>query len=562
MHVEWVPNRNSRPTILLRETWREGKKVKKRTLANLTDWPHEKIEALRRVLKGETLISPDKTFTIEQSLPHGHVEAILGTIKNIGLNKIISSKPKRVADLVIAMIAERLIHPSSKLATTRLWHTTTLAEELSVSDADEDELYDALDWLLSNQNRIEKKLADKHLKDGCLVLYDVTSSYYEGNNCPLAQFGHDRDKKGKKIIVYGVLTDSEGCPVAVTVYPGNTGDPTTVTDQIEKLKKRFGLNHIVLVGDRGMITTTQIEKIKDVGGIGWITALRSSSIRELVEQRHIQMSLFDVSDFAEISSPDYPGERLVACYNPILADHRRKKRNELLEATEKKLNQIVNTVARRKRTPLSKAEIGKKVGAVINAYRMGKHFILNIEDGHFSYTRDQASIEQEEALDGIYVIRTSEQTISSSDIIRYYKNLSQVERIFRTLKGIDLLVRPIWLRTTNHVKAHIFLCMLAYYVEWHMRGALAPLIFHDEDIDRKTRHPVRPPKPSESAKGKKTKKLTPYGLPVHSFSTLLAHLGTRCRNICRVASDEKSPAFYLLTEPTPVQKMALQLLKL
>lgn len=564
MHVERVPNRNSKPTILLRETWREGKHVKKRTLANITHWPEEKIEALKRVLKGETLISPKEAFIIEQSLPHGHVEAILGTIKNIGLDRIISSKPSKERDLTIGMIVERLIHPSSKLATTRLWHTTTLSEELSVGDANEDDLYDTLDWLITRKDRIEKKLADKHLSNGSMVLYDVTSSYYEGNTCPLAQFGHDRDKKGKRIIVYGVLTDSEGCPVAVTVYPGNTSDPETFADQIHKLKRRFGLDHIILVGDRGMITKTQIEKIKEIGGVGWITALRSSSIRELMEQKHIQMSLFDVDGFAEITSSDYPGERLIACYNPLLAEDRKRKREELLRATEKKLNQIVNTVSRRKKTPLTKAEIGKKVGAVINTYRMGKHFILTIEDGYFTYERDQSSIEKEEALDGIYVIRTSEpsEKLSTPDVIRYYKNLSQIERLFRTLKGIDLLVRPIWLRTVNHVIAHIFICMLAYYVEWHMRKALAPLIFDDEEADRKTRHPVRPASASKSAKAKKQKKITSSGLPVHSFYTLLAHMGTRCRNRCRIIQDPKSPIFYLLTEPTPIQKQALQLLGL
>lgn len=561
MHVEWVPNRKARPTVLLRETWREGSRVRKRTLANLTDWPEEKIEALRRVLRGEKVVT-EGHFAVERSLPHGHVEAILGTIKKLGLDTVISSKRSRERDLVIAMIAERLIHPSSKLATTRLWHTATLAEELAVTDADEHELYGALDWLLARQERIEKKLAGRHLKNGSLVLYDVTSSYYEGHTCPLARYGHDRDEKGKKIIVYGVLTDREGCPVAVTVYPGNTGDPATIPDQTGKLKERFGLDHLVLVGDRGMITETQIEKLKEVPGVGWISALRSSAIKKLVEQEKIQMSLFDTQGFAECVSPEYPDERLIACFNPFLAEERKRKRKELLDATEKKLAGIARAVQRRTRTPLGKAEIGKKVGLAINAYKMAKHFTLTIEDGVFSFARNEESITQEEALDGIYVIRTSEPAdrFSPADVIRNYKNLARVERAFRTLKGIDLLVRPIWHRTPDHVRAHIFLCMLAYYVEWHMRKALAPILFDDEELDgnRTTRHPVRPAEASISAKTKKARKLTPDGLPVQSFSTLLAEMGTRCRNRCRAGD----VTFVRLTETTPLQTKAFHLLGL
>jgi transposase len=563
MYIESIPNRNSRPAILLREAWREGKQIKKKTVANLTDWPEEKIELLRRVLKGESLVSPKEAFKVEQSLPHGHVEAILGTIKKVGLDSIIASKPSRERDLVVAMITERLIHPSSKLATTRLWHTTTLAEELSVADADEDELYDALDWLLARQVRIEKKLADRHLTPGSLVLYDVTSSYYEGHTCPLAKFGHDRDEKGKRIIVYGALTDHEGRPVAVTVYPGNTGDPSTIPDQTAKLKERFGLDHLILVGDRGMITETQITKIKEIPGIGWISALRSSAIRKLM-QGSIQMSLFDTQDFAEITSPEYPGERLIACFNPLLAEERKRKRNELLAETEKKLASIVRAVQRRTRTPLIQAEIGKKVGAVINTHKMGKHFILTMEDGFFSFARNEESIREEEALDGIYVIRTSEPTLPPADVIRNYKSLARVERAFRTLKGIDLLVRPIHHRTEDHVKAHIFLCMLAYYVVWHMREALTPLLFDDEELplSRKMRDPVKPAESSSSAKKKKTTKLTPDGLPVQSFSTLLANLGTRCKNRCRMVLDPKAPPFTLLTDPTPLQARAFSLLGL
>jgi len=460
MYIEQVPNRNSRPAILLREGWREGKKTYKRTIANLTYWPEAKIDALRLLLKGEPMVSAREAFVVERTVPHGHVEAVLGTIKRLGLDSIIFSKRCRRRDLVIAMIAERLIHPCSKLATTRFWHTTTLAEELNVSNADEDDLYDAMDWLLVRQGRIEKKLAARHLLEESLVLYDVTSSYYEGRTCPLARFGHNRDrKKGKLIIVYGLLTDRAGRPVAVTVYHGNTGDPSTVPDQVKKLRKRFGLCSVVLVGDRGMLTQTQIDKLKDYPGLGWISALRSRAIRKLVNGGNLQMSLFDEKNLAEIHAPEFSGERLVACYNPLLAEERRKKRGSLLAATEKVLEKIATEVARRTKTPLDKAEIGKKVGKVINRYKVGKHFEIAIDDGAFSFSRKEESIRRESDLDGIYVIRTSEpaERISAEDTVGTYKRLEQVESAFRCMKGIDLLVRPIYHRTEDHVRAHIFL---------------------------------------------------------------------------------------------------------
>ncbi len=565
MYIERVPNRNSRPAILLREGWREGKKTCKRTIANLTNWPEEKIEALRLLLAGEPMVSARDAFVVERTVPHGHVEAVLGTIKSLRLDSIIFSKRCRQRDLVVAMIAERLIHPCSKLATTRFWHTTTLAEQLSVADADEDDLYEAMDWLLARQSRIEKKLAARHLLEGSLVLYDVTSSYYEGRTCPLARFGHNRDsKKGKLIIVYGLLTDEAGRPVAVEVYPGNTADPTTVPDQVEKLRKRFGLDRVVLVGDRGMLTQTQIDKLKDYPGLGWISALRSHGIRKLVNSGIVQMSLFDEKNLAEIHSPEFSDERLVACYNPILAEQRQQKREKLLSATEKGLEKIAKEVARRTKTPLDKVEIGKKVGKAINRYKVGKHFAVTIKDGAFSFFRKEESIRRESALDGIYVIRTSEsaECISAEDTVRSYKRLEQVESAIRCMKGIDLLVRPIHHRTEDHVRAHIFLCMLAYYVEYHMRKALAPLLFDDEELDerRKRRDPVKPAKPSDSAKRKKTVRLTPDGLEVHSFQTLLAELATLSRNRCRVKSDPVGPTFYELTEPTPLQKRAFELL--
>ena len=567
MYIENVPNRNSRPAILLREGWREGKKTCKRTIANLTDWPEEKVELLRLLLRGEPLVSAREAFAVERTVPHGHVEAVLGTIKRLGLDSIIYSKRCLERDLIVAMITERLIRPCSKLATTRFWHTTTLADELNVSDADEDDLYDAMDWLLARQGQIEKKLAARHLLEGSVVLYDVTSSYYEGRTCPLARFGHNRDrKKGKLIIVYGLLTDEAGRPVAVEVYPGNTGDPSTVPDQVEKLRKRFGLCHIVLVGDRGMLTQTQIDKLKDYPGLGWISALRSGSIRKLVNEGNLQMSLFDETNLAEIHSPEFLDERLVACHNPILAEERREKREKLLAATEKGLEKIAKEVARRTKTPLDKAEIGKKVGKVINRYKVGKHFALEIYDGAFSFSRKEETIRRESELDGIYVIRTSEpaERISAEDTVRSYKRLEQVESAIRCMKGVDILVRPIHHRTKDHVRAHIFLCMLAYYVEFHMRKALAPLLFDDEELDerRKKRDPVKPAKPSGSAKRKKTTRLTPDGLEIHSFQTLLAELATRSRNRCRVKSDPEGPKFYELTEPTPLQERAFQLLGL
>jgi len=513
------------------------------------------------------MVAVQEAFLIEQSLAHGHVEAILGTIKKLGLDELIDSRRSRERDLVVAMIAGRLLHPCSKLATTRLWHTTTLAEELGVADGDEDDLYEAMDWLLGRQDRIERKLAGRHLSEGSFVFYDVTSSYYEGRCCPLARYGHDRDgKTGRPIIVYGLMTDGEGRPVAVEAYSGDTGDPSTVADQTEKLRERFGLRRLVLVGDRGMLTQTQIEKLRGYPGLGWISALRADGIRKLVQGGSLQMSLFDEKDLAEIRSSAYPMERLVACYNPFLAQERGRKRKELLEATEKELKRVAREVARRTRSPLKKEEIGKKVGKVIYRYKMGKHFKMTIGEGSFSYERNEDKIRQEEALDGIYVIRTSESTehLSAGDTVRSYKNLAQVERAFRSLKGIDLLIRPIWHHTEDHVRAHLFLCMLAYYVEWHMRKALSSLLFDDEELDedRKRRDPVKPARPSISARRKKGQKVTAEGFVVHSFDTLLEELGTRCRNRCRFRSDSKGPFLDQLTEMSSLQKRAFQLLGL
>jgi transposase len=534
MYVETVPNRNSPPAVLLREGWREGNKTHKRTLANLSDWPKDKIESLRRLLRDEPLVSPQDLFRTQQTLPHGHVEAILSTMRKLGLDTLVSAKRCQERDLVVAMIAERLIHPCSKLATTRDWHSTTLAEELGVSDATEDDLYEAMDWLLERKPRIEKKLAERHLSDDCLVLYDVSSSYYEGRTCPLAQYGHDRDgQKGLPIIVYGVITDVAGRPIAVDVYPGNTSDQKTVVDQIEKLQKSFGLSRVVLVGDRGMLTQPQIEKIKEHSGWGWITALTSVAIRQLAEKGALQLSFLDEKNLAEVTSPDYPGERLIACYNPLLKEERGRKRQELLEASEKGFTKIAKEVTRRKKKPLKEAEIAMKVGKVLGRYKMSKHFVCTIGEGSFQWARREESIQAEAKLDGIYILRTSEskERLSAEDTVRSYKSLSEVERAFRCLKGIDLLVRPIHHRDEQRVEAHIFLCLLAYYLEWHMRKAWAPLLFEDGELaeERKRRDPILPAKPSESAQQKKRTLKTADGFPVHNLETLMAELASRAR---------------------------------
>lgn len=565
MYIDTVPNRGSRPAILLREGWREDKRVKKRTLANLTDWPAAKVETLRRLLRDEPLMAPGDAFAIERSLPHGHAEAVLAMMSKLDLGTLIAAKRCRERDLVVAMIAERLIEPASKLATTRLWQTTSLAEELGVDDAGVDELYQAMDWLLERQPAIEAKLAKRHLAEGGLVLYDVTSSFYEGRTCPLTRFGYSRDgRRDKPQVVYGVLTDGEGRPVAAEAYPGNTGDPTTVPDQVGKLQQRFGLKRVVLVGDRGLLTGTQIEALKKHPGVGWISALRARAIRSLADSGALQMSLFDEQTLAEIKSPAFPGERLVVCYNPLLADQRRRKRTELLAAAERALDKIVRAVERRTRTPLDRAEIGKRVGAALRRGKMAKHFKVEIADGALSYRRREDTIQREAELDGIYVIRTSEPAarLSPENAVRGYKSLAQVERAFRSLKGLDILVRPIHHTLEKRVRAHIFLCLLAYYVEWHLRQAWQQLLFADEELARKRprRDPVAPPEPSDAVKAKKSTLHTPDALPVHSFATLLAELATRCRNRCRLKALPNAPAFTQLTEPTPLQQRAFDLI--
>src|SRR5512147_80633 len=455
----------------LRRTFRQDGKVKHETLGNLSDLPVHLIDLIRRSLKGETFVPAAEAFRITRSLPHGHVEAVLKMIRKLRLDDLIASEPSRQRDLVVAMIVERLIFPSSKLANTRHWHDTTLAEELKVADATEDQLYDAMDWLLQRQSAIEKRLAKRHLSDGASVLYDVTSSYYEGKTCPLARFGHNRDgKTGLPIIVYGTLTDADGRPIAVQVYPGNTGDPTTVPDQVEALTKRFGLSRVVLVGDRGMLTQTQIDVLKKHPGLGWISALRSGAIRRLLADGHLVRTALEAERLAEITTPEFPGERLVACYNPQLAEQRRQKRQDLLAATQAELEALAASVARPAGPPETAAEIGVRAGKIINYYKMAQHFTLTIRDGHLGWARKEDAIKNEELLDGISGIRTSEpaEHLTAADSVRSSKRLGLVDQAFRCLKGIDLLVRPIHHRTAERVRAHVLLCLLASSVEWHL----------------------------------------------------------------------------------------------
>jgi len=567
MYVETVPNRNSPPAILLRESYREGNQVRKRTLANISDWPTSQIESLRRVLKGETFQTAD-TLDIIRSLPHGHVAAVLGTIRKLGIGPMMDATPSRQRHLAIAMIATRVLEPRSKLATARGLDpetaTSSLVDILELGSATADDLYEAMDWLFSRQTRIENRLAKQHLSSGTLVLYDVSSTYFEGRCCPLAHLGHSRDERsGNLQVVFGVLTNAEGCPIAVEVFEGNTGDPKTVAAQVSKLRKRFKLERIVLVGDRGMLTSARIrEDLKTVDGVDWITALRAPQIQALVTAGALQLSFFDQRDLAEITHPDYPGERLIACRNPLLAADRARKRQELLAATEKDLAKIRSRTQRLKKPLRGKDAIGVAVGKVLGHYKMAKHFELVIEDADFRFERKQSQIEAEAALDGIYVIRTSvlSEVASAEQAVRHYKSLSMVERVFRSTKSIDLKIRPIHHHLADRVRAHILLCMLAYYVEWHMRRALAPLLFDDDDpaaAQAQRASIVAPAKRSPKALHKAQSKRTEDGLPVHSFQTLLADLATVAKNTVLM----NQTTMQIITTPTPLQQRALELLK-
>jgi transposase len=570
MYITRIPNRNSPPAVLLRESYREGGQVKSRTLANLSHLPDAQIELLRRALKGEPVVGADDAFDIVRSRPHGHVLAVQGTLRHLGLHRLLSRQRSRTRDLVEAMITARILDPRSKLATARglgaETRFTSLGERLAIEDLEVDELYEAMDWLLARQPRVEQALAERHLHEGTLVLYDLTSTYFEGRSCPLAKPGHSRDRKrGKLQIVFGLLCSPEGCPIAVEVFEGNTGDPKTVVSQVEKLRGRFGLTRLVLVGDRGMLTDARLrEDIRPREGLSWITALRAPAIRQLVERESLQLSLFDEQDLAEITDAQYPHERLIVCRNPVLAEERARKREALLQATERELDQIVEATVRPTRRLKGKDKIGVRVGKVIGKYKVAKHFRTEIRDEGFRYQRKMDRIDEEAALDGIYVLRTDvpAETLSAEDTVRSYKGLSVVERAFRSIKSIDLKVRPIHHRLADRVRAHVFLCMLAYYVEWHMRQALAPILFDDDDkasAEDSRESAVHPAQRSRKAQQKAATQRTQDGLPVHSFRTLLQDLSTLVKDQIRPRLPG-APEFDKITTPTPLQQKALDLL--
>ena len=572
MYVESIPNRNSPPAILLRESYRDGDKIRKRTLANLSDWKPAKVEALRCVLRGEAVAPVGReALSMQRSLPHGHVAAALGILRKLGLDRLLSQggrQPKLEVALCIAMIVARLLEPGSKLATARVLDdetaTCSLGQVLGLGAVDEQQLYGALDWLIEQQERIEKALAKRHLNNGTLVLYDVSSTYFEGRTCELARFGHNRDgKKGKLQIVFGLLCSQNGCPVAIEVFEGNVGDPSTLPTQVAKLKERFNLDRVVLVGDRGMITEARIRETVKPADLDFITALRAPAIRNLVEAGELQLSLFDDRDLAEITSLDYPGERLVVCRNPGLAEERARKRRELLAATEEKLRQIQARVRRAKRSLRGSDAIGIAVGKVIDRYKMAKHFDITITDTDLVVERRIQPIDDEASLDGIYVVRTNvtAQALDSSSVVRAYKGLSNAERAFRSLKTVDIEIRPIHHRRNHRVRAHVLLCMLAYHLEWHMRQALKPILFDDHGkpaADAARSSVVAKADRSEAAKRKISTKRTDDDLPVHSFQSLLTDLATFTRNTMMMG--DSSATFVLYPKLTPVQERAFQLL--
>ena len=570
MYIEAVPNRNSPPAILLRESYRDKGKVRKRTLCNLTNWPAHLIEGLRALLKDGNVLPPGAAaLTIRRSLPHGHIAAVLGTLRTIGLDRLLGPAGNRCRDLTLAMIVARLIAPASKLATAKALDPATAAHSLGavlgLGAVDEDELYTALDWLARRQPAIEAALARRHLKDGTLVLYDVSSSYVEGRCCELASFGHNRDgKMGKLQIVYGLLCAADGCPVAIEVFDGATADPKTLAPQIKKLKQRFALEHVVLVGDRGMITQARIDDDLRPAGLDWITSLRAPSIRALAEGGALQLGLFDERDMAAITSPDYPDERLIVCRNPELARERSRKREDLLAATEKALAVIQRAVERRHRPLRGATEIALKAGAVVDTHKMAKHFTLTISSDRFTFARKTDAIAAEAALDGFYVVRTSVPAAYLDDVatVRAYKSLAFVERAFRSLKTVDLQIRPLYHWLSTRVRAHVFLCMLSYHVEWHLRARLAPMLYDDDDREAAAAlrtSIVAKAGRSLAAQAKQTRGVTDDGLPVHSFQSLLADLATLTRNEV-VTAVAPAAALTLYTRPTTLQQKAFDLL--
>jgi Transposase DDE domain len=568
MYVTRVPNRGSPPAVLLRESYRENGQVKTRTLANLSRWPEHKVEKLQRALKGLPAAGDlAEAFEITRSLPHGHVAAVLGTARRLGIEELIDPAPSRQRDLVIAMLIAAVIEPGSKLAFARGLRaetaTSSLGEVLGVASCDEDDLYAAMDWVLARKDGIENALAARHLSNGTLVLYDVSSAAFEGHTCPLGAIGHARDGvKGRLQIVYGLLCSPAGVPIAIEVFTGNTADPKTLAAQIEKLKTRFGLSRVALVGDRGMLTSARIDTELRPAHLDWISALRAPQIKALVEAGAIQLSLFDSQDLFEVTHPDYPGERLVCCHNPALAEERARKRDELLAATEQELAKITAATARDKRPVRGRDKIALRVGKVINHYKMAKHFDLDITDDSFTFTRKDDQIAAEAALDGIYVLRTSlpEHTLGRDDVVGRYKDLADVERFFRTLNS-ELDVRPIRHRLADRVRAHMFLRMLSYYIGWHMKQALAPILFVDNDkpaAAAKRANPVAPAQRSDPALTKAARKRTEDDYPVHSFTSLLADLATICAN--QIQPTQDMPAFTKITSPTALQRRAFELL--
>lgn len=564
MHIDVVPNRKSRPAYLLRESYREGKKVKKRTIANLSSLTDEQIRGIRAVLKGQQLYPLETLFDVIASRPQGHVDAVRVAMSKLRVAELLDPHASPQRDRVLAMLAARILAPRTKLATTRWWHSTTVAEDFGVIDADEADLYAAMDWLLERQDKIQSRLAERHLNSGSLVLYDLSSSYFEGTQCPLAKLGYSRDgKRGTLQVNYGVLTDRRGCPIAVSVYEGNTADPQTLVPEVDRLRKDFGIEEFVLVGDRGMISQKAIDTLGERPGVHWITALKSASIRALVSEGQIQMDLFDERNLFELTHPDYPNERLVACRNPALAELRAHKREDLLQATERHLEKIVHAV--RAGRLKGQDKIGVRVGRIVNRYKVAKHFELDIREGAFAFQRKSESIALEASLDGLYVIRTSvsEAALDAAECVRQYKSLAEVERAFRSLKSLDLQIRPIHHRLADRVRAHILLCVLAYYVEWHMRQVWRVLLFADEEQAAKaSRDPVAPAKRSASADRKAATKTLADGTPAHSFSTLLNELSTIVRNTCRATpTDREASLFDAVTKPNPIQQRALELLQ-
>ena len=570
MYIDTVPNRNSPPAVLLRESFRKDGKVRKRTIANLSKCPDHVVDGLRILLKGGiALRSPNELLSILRSFPHGHVAAVLGSLHKLSLHSLIARPTSRHRDLVVAMIVARVVDARSKLATARALNPETavssLGRMLALDTVDENELYQAMDWLLARQKGIEQRLAKRHLSDNTLMLYDLTSSFFEGHTCPLAQRGHSRDgKRGTLQIVFGLLCTADGCPIAVEVFEGSTGDPKTVAAQVDKIRNRFGLQRVVLVGDRGMLTAARIrEDLMDVDGLRWITTLRAPAIRKLIKAGEVAQTMFDERDLAEISSPEFRGERLIVCRNPILADQRRRTRQELLAATEKDLMVIVKATQRAREPLRGAAAIGMRVGKVINGHKVGKHFITTITEDSFSFARDLDKIAAEEELDGLYIVRSNvePELFDAEQTVRAYKDLAKVERASRSMKTVDLKVRPIYHRSADRVRAHVLLCMLAYYVEWHMRSKLAPVLFDDHDRaagERLRSSVVQPAQRSPAAHRKASSKRTDDDLPVHSFRSLMSDLGTLTAN--RVRMVDSGATFTMHSEPTALQQRCFDLL--